>query len=99
MHVAEAKRVIGTSVNWLADTMDNVWHKAMGQTPNSELVIDPDGVIVARRAWSNPVELRADMERLVGAVEQPTRVEDLDLPAQPPAPTVAKDIVPRIEKP
>ena len=99
MHVAEAKRVIGTSVNWLADTMDNVWHKAMGQTPNSELVIDPDGVIVARRAWSNPAELRADMERLVGAVEQPTRVEDLDLPAQPPAPTVAKGIVPRIEKP
>ena len=41
MHVAEAKRVLGTSVNWLADTMDNVWHEAMGRTPNSELVIDP----------------------------------------------------------
>ncbi len=99
MHVAEAKRVLGTSVNWLADTMDNVWHEAMGQTPNSELVIDPEGVIVARRAWSDPAQLRRDLERLVGAVEQPTQVADLDLPTVRPAPTVAKGIVPRIAKP
>ena len=60
MHVAEAKRRLGSSVNWLADTMDNVFHEAMGRTPNSELVIDPEGVIVARRAWSDPVALRRD---------------------------------------
>ena len=41
MHVEEAKRRLGTSFNWLADTMDNVFHDAMGKTPNSELVIDP----------------------------------------------------------
>ncbi len=99
MHVAEAKRRLGTSVNWLADTMDNVFHAAMGKTPNSELVIDPDGIIVARRAWSDPVELRRDMERLIGPVENPTTIAELDLPTQPPPPTVAKGIVPRIEKP
>ena len=99
MHVAEAKRVLGTSVNWLADTMDNVWHEAMGRTPNSELVIDPKGVIVARRAWSDPEELRRDLERFVGSVERPTRIADLDLPTQRPAPTVAKGIVSRVEKP
>jgi hypothetical protein len=99
MHVAEAKRLLGTSVNWLADTMANVFHEAMGQTPNSELVIDPDGVIVAARAWSDPEELRRDMERLIGPVDHPTTIADLDLPTQPPAPTVAKGIVPRIEKP
>ena len=99
MHVEEAKRRLGTSVNWLADTMDNVFHDAMGQTPNSEIVINPDGVIVAARAWSDPEELRRDMERLVGPVDHPTTIAELNLPKQPPLPTVAKGIVPRIERP
>ena len=99
MHVEEAKRVLGTQFNWLADTMDNIFHEAMGQTPNSELVIDPEGVIVARRAWSDPAAVRADLERLVGRVENPTRIADLDMPAPKPAPTVTKGVVPRIEKP
>jgi hypothetical protein len=99
MHVAEAKRRLGSSVNWLADTMDNVFHDAMGQTPNSEIVIDPDGVIVAARAWSDPEALRQDMERLVGPVDKPTTIAELNLPKQPPPPTVAKGIVPRIERP
>ncbi len=99
MHVAEAKRRLGTSVTWLADTMDNVFHNTMGNTPNSEIVVDSDGVVVARRGWSDPVALRADMERLVGAVDKPTQVADLNLPAQPPTPTVAKGIVPRVPLP
>ncbi|MEE9571285.1 MAG: hypothetical protein V3W02_06255 [Gammaproteobacteria bacterium] len=99
MHVEEAKRVLGTSFNWLADTMDNVFHDAMGKTPNSELVIDPDGVIVVARAWSDPEQLRRDMERLIGPVDHPTMIADLDLPTQPLPPTVAKGIVPRIDKP
>ncbi len=99
MHVEEAKRVLGTSFNWLADTMDNVFHDAMGKTPNSELVIDPDGVIVVARAWSDPEQLRRDMERLIGPVDHPTMIADLNLPTQPLPPTVAKGIVPRIEKP
>ena len=53
MHVEEAKRRLGSSITWLADTMDNVFHEAMGRTPNSELVIDPEGVIVARRRRSS----------------------------------------------
>ena len=48
MHVAEAKRRLGTSVSWLADTMDNAYHEAVGRTPNSELVLDADGIVVAR---------------------------------------------------
>ncbi len=99
MHVAEAKRRLGTSVTWLADTMDNVFHDTMGRTPNSELVVDSNGFVVARRQWSDPAALRDDMERLVGAVDQPTRVADLNLPEQPPIPTVAKGVVPRIPLP
>ena len=49
MHVAESKRRLGSSIPWLADLMHNPWHEAMGRTPNSELVIDPDGRIAARR--------------------------------------------------
>ena len=99
MHVAEAKRLLGTSVNWLADTMDNAYHDVMGRTPNSEIILDSNGVLVARRAWSDPVALRLDMERLVGAVDHPTQIADLNLPAQPPIPTVAKGVVPRVPLP
>ncbi len=99
MHVAEAKRRLGTSVMWLADTMDHVFHDYMGQTPNSEIVIDPDGIVVAARTWSAPETLRRDMERLIGPVDHPTTIADLDLPAQPPPPTVAKGVVPRIDRP
>ena len=100
MHVAEAKRRLGTAIPWLADTMDNTYHEAMGRTPNSELVVGPDGLVVARRSWSNPEELRADLERLVGPVENPTTIADLNLPTQPPLPTtVATGVVPRVTPP
>lgn len=99
MHIAEAKRRLGSSITWLADTMDNAYHEAMGRTPNSELVVDPDGIVVVRRRWSRPAQLRKDLERLLGPVAEPTRISDLDLPTQPPPPTVAKGIVPRIEIP
>jgi hypothetical protein len=98
MHVSEAKRRLGSSITWLADTMENEYHTSMGGTPNSEVVVDPQGNVVARRAWSNPAELRKDLERLVGPVENPTKVSDLDLPSQPPIATVAKGIVPRLDK-
>jgi hypothetical protein len=99
MHVMEAKRRLGSSITWLSDTMDNEYHAAMGQTPNSELIVGPDGIVVGRRAWSDPAELRADLERLVGPVDNPTRISDLDLPQQPPISTVAKGIVPRVKRP
>ena len=99
MHVAEAKRRLGSSITWLADDMHNPYHEAMARTPNSELVVDLDGRIAALRSWSDPEALRADLERLVGPVEKRTRVEDLDLPTQPPPPTVAKGVVPRVEMP
>lgn len=99
MHVEEAKRVLGSSITWLADTMDNPWHGVMANTPNSELIVGPDGRVVGRRTWSDPEALRQDLERLVGAVEHRTAVADLDLPAQPRMAAVAKGIVPRVELP
>jgi hypothetical protein len=99
MHVAEAKRRLGSSITWLADTMNNEYHDVMGKTPNSEIVVNPEGKVEAIRIWSNPEELRKDLERLVGPVENPTEISDLNLPTQPPMPTVAKGVVPRVERP
>ena len=99
MHVAQAEVQLGSRIPWLADAMTNELKHALGDMPNSEFIIDPDGRVVARRAWSNVTALRQDLERLVGPVENPTRVSDLDLVTAPPVPTVAKGIVPRVELP
>lgn len=99
MHVEEAKRRLGSSVTWLADTMSNDYHEAVGRTPNSEYVLDQNGIVVARRIWSSPDDLRADLAGLVGEVNPPTAVEDLDLPEQEAIPTVAKGVVPRVPMP
>lgn len=99
MHVEEAKRRLGSSVTWLADTMTNDYHEAVGRTPNSEYVLDQNAVVVVRRIWSEPEALRADLAELVGEVVPPTEIEDLDLPQQEALPTVAKGIVPRVPMP
>ena len=99
MHVQEAYRIIGSSIPWLADSMDDALYGAIGHIPNAEFVVGPDGAIVARRGWSDPEALRRDMEELLGPVEHPTRISDLDLPEQRPIPTVARGIVPRVPMP
>ena len=99
MHMADAKTVLGSSITWIADNMDNDLYDAFGKMPNAEFVIDPEGLIVARRGWSDPDALRSDMERLLGPVDEPTAIADLELPEQRPVPTVAKGIVPRVPMP
>ena len=99
MHVAQAEKQLGSRIPWLADAMSNELKHALGDMPNSEFIIDPDGRILERRAWSDPTALREDLERLIGPVENPTRLADLDLPSQPPVATVAKGIVPRVTPP
>ena len=69
--------------------------------PNSEWVLDPDGKIVRARLWSNPRRLRSDLETLVGKVENPTKVSELDLKIQNAAHSqkIAQGVVPRIKLP
>ena len=99
MHVRQAEVQLGSRIPWIADAMTNELKHALGDMPNSEFIIDPDGRVVARRAWNDPTALRQDLERLIGPVENPTRVSDLDLVTEPAVPTVAKGIVPRVELP
>ena len=99
MHVAQAERQLGSRIPWIADAMTNELKHALGDMPNSEFIIGPDGRVVQRRAWSDPAALRADLETLIGPVENPTRLSDLDLPSEPPVATVTKGIVPRVTPP
>ena len=99
MHVKEAERTLGSRVRWLCDTMDNQVSAALGAVPNAELLLDGDARVVARRSWSDPDEMRKDLERLVGRVKNPTKVADLDMKRLAPPPTVATGVVPRVEVP
>lgn len=99
MHVAEAKRKIGSRISWLCDSMSNDLKHALGNAPNSEFVIDPRGRIVVSRSWSDPEALRKDLNRLVGTPGTRTRVADLELPAMKPASTARKGVVERVSLP
>jgi hypothetical protein len=85
LHVKEAKQRIGSEFIWLCDNMQNEFHHALGKNPNSEFIVGPDGKFVVQREWSNPDQLRDDLMRLVGAVENPTAASDIDVRFTPPA--------------
>lgn len=96
LHVQEARKTLGATIPWLCDTIDNDLKHALGDRPNSEFVIDPTGKIVVMRDWSNPQTLRADLEELVGRIENPTRVSDLDLKIETTPKPAASGIVKRV---
>lgn len=97
MHVKEAERRLGSTIPWLCDTMDNEVKHKLGDAPNSEFVLDAEGKIVVRRAWSNPDQLRRDLQELVGDVDRVTKIADLDLKTIPPPKAAAAGVVPRLK--
>ena len=99
MHVDEAKRTLGSRIPWICDNMDNDLKHALGNRPNSEFIIDPNGKVVVSREWSRPEELRSDLERLVGPVTKPTTISDLQMPTRKPPQKAATGIVKRITVP
>jgi hypothetical protein len=99
MHVKEAQRTLGSEITWISDTMSNDLKHALGDSPNSEFVVDPTGKIVRMRSWSRPDELRRDLEQLVGPVENPTRLSDLNLKIEAPPKVAASGVVPRVRVP
>ena len=84
MHIKEAKSRLGTKIAWLADSMSNDIKHAFGGSPNAEFIIGPEGKIVVSRSWSSPAELRKDLAKLIGSVDNPTRISDLNLKTEPP---------------
>ncbi|MGV3484449.1 MAG: peroxiredoxin family protein [Planctomycetaceae bacterium] len=95
----QAKQQFGTQIPWIVDAIDNRLKRALGDRPNSQFLIDPQGIIVRKRAWSHPGLVRKDLEELVGPVEQVTRVEDLQLKFEPPSkPAAARGVVARVPR-
>ncbi len=99
MHVREAERILGSEITWLCDTMENEVRHRLGNAQNSEFVIDREGKIAHMRVWSRPQELRRDLVELVGPIENPTRVGDLNLKTEPPPRVAASGIVERVSMP
>lgn len=89
-HAQLAEKKLAATIPWVVDPIDNRLKHAMGDRPNSEFIIDPEGKIVRKRAWSHPAEVRRDLEKLVGPVDKITREEDIklkiELPPKEPAP-------------
>ncbi len=80
--------------------MTNDLKHALGDRPNSEFIISPEGRILVSRSWSEPDTLRTDLEKLVGKTKTVTSPSDLDRkPQSPPESKIASGIVPRTEKP
>ncbi|MCA9059338.1 MAG: hypothetical protein KDA85_12600 [Planctomycetaceae bacterium] len=99
LHIEEAKRRTGTKIPWICDSMDNDLKHAMGDRPNSEFILDPDGRIIVARDWSSPDDLRADLSELIGTPQTTTRITDLDMQPVPPAHAAPTGIVPRLQLP
>jgi len=99
LHVKEARRTLGSQIPWICDTMQNDAKHALGNAPNSEFVIGPDLKVLAKRLWSDPAQLRKDLEQFVGKVDKPTRVSDLKLKTLPPPKAAATGVVKRLDLP
>ena len=99
MHINEARRTLGSKIPWICDSMDNDLKHALGDRPNSEFIIDPEGKIVVARSWSNPSELRQDLARLVGKVAKPTQIANLKMKKLPPIAKPLTGVVQRVQLP
>ena len=98
--MAAATRQLDTRISWLADTMSNALKHALGDRPNSEFIISPEGKILVARSWSDPVRLRADLEKMVGKTKTVSNPSDLDRkPKTAIISKIASGVVPRVEKP
>lgn len=99
LHVKEAERTLGSRIPWICDSMQNDLKHALGDAPNSEFVLDREGRVVRKRGWSNPAELRKNLEAIVGPVDQPTTVADLNLKMEPPPKVAPRGVVEKVERP
>lgn len=98
MHVAEAERTLGSEIPWLADNMQNELRHVLGEAPNSEFLLDPDGKILAMRVWSEPDDLRRELAEYVGPTEKQTQISDLHLNTAPPPELAPTGVVPPVER-
>jgi len=99
MQARRAGTELGATIPWLVDGMDNHFREQVGKRANSEFILDPDGVIVRKRALSDPGQVRLDLEQFVGPVEHITREEEVHLKMKMPLRAPAtRGILPRLQR-
>ena len=99
LHIARFKEITGSQIPWICDSMDNMFANAFGGAPNGEFVIDPEGIVVRQRFWSNPKTLRADLAAMLGPVQSPTSPEQALPGFEMPRSKVASGVVPALALP
>lgn len=100
IHAKNAQAQLGSTIPWLVDAADNRLKHALGDRPNSEFVIDPEGKVARKRAWSHPAQLRKDLEALAGPSPTTTSEDDIRLAIKPPPKSPAeRGVVPRLKRP
>ena len=101
MHVHEAKRLFGSKIPWLCDTMDNDLNHALGNAQNSEFLIDPEGKVIERQPWSHPENLRTILDKTIGPVDQPTTLTDLgkEFSVKWPSSKIPSGLLPKLQLP
>ncbi|MFT6178841.1 MAG: hypothetical protein ACJAQT_002680 [Akkermansiaceae bacterium] len=75
--IEHANKELQTTIPWICDGLDGAVEKALGGAPNSEYAIDEKGVVVRKRFWLDPEELRSFLAARFGKVAKPTTVADL----------------------
>lgn len=100
LHARQAAKQFGTQIPWIVDDIDNRLKHAMGDRPNSQFLISPEGKVVRKRAWSNPQLVRQDLQELLGPTDRITKEEDLHLNIELPLKGgAARGLVPRLKRP
>lgn len=80
LHIKEAQRTLGTSIPWIADSMENELKEMYVWASNPEFIFAADGTVVHREPWSRGTTLRQQLEKLVGPSARVTTIADLKLP-------------------
>ncbi len=68
----------------MEDFRRNTIRHALGSRSNPEFLVDPERKVIHKLVWSHPRRLREQLEKFVGPVEQPIRVEDLNMKTAAP---------------
>ncbi|TWT86215.1 TlpA family protein disulfide reductase [Neorhodopirellula pilleata] len=80
LQLAEAKKLLGTKVPWIADTIKNDIRDGLNSANNSMYLISPEGNIVYASDHLDGPSLRDALGKFVGMIDSPTLASDLDLP-------------------
>jgi len=96
-HIAIVRERFGTTIPFVCDSMSNDIKHALDAAPNAEFVVAADGTILRKRFWHDPADLRGYLGELVGTVDRPTAVADLDMRWDLPERRVERGVAPALK--